>query len=405
MTRVASASATSATLDLLEPLLGDIEPANFTVRLWDGTVWRPVDAPPADFTLVFSRRAALRRLLQAESEAALAEAYLGGDIRVEGDIYAVPDFARALLSRRPSLVDRARLAVRARQLPGDDRATGPDGRDLHAPRLRGHRHSVERDRVAVTHHYDLSNHFYSLFLDPRMVYSCAVFRTPDDSLEEAQVRKLDLICRKLRLREGARLLDIGCGWGSLILHAARSYGVRALGITLSERQAEVARARILEAGLEDGCRVEVRDYRTLEAEQPFDHVASVGMFEHVGRERAREYFDILHRLLRPGGSYLHHAITGDTRGVGGRRTLSDRYVFPDHDLIPVAETLAHAEAAGFEIRDVESLREHYALTLRRWVTALETRRSEAVAEVLVRPARDGSAELPLGRWDWYRSQP
>ncbi|MFW5947199.1 MAG: class I SAM-dependent methyltransferase, partial [Gemmatimonadota bacterium] len=350
----------------------------------------------------------------------------------------VPPVARAILEHHRGLADKARLALRLLRLPkpdepgGDGAGTGASGADpIPAAELRGRRHSIERDRAAVTHHYNLSNRFYSLFLDPRMVYSCAVFRRPDEPLDPAQVRKLDLICRKLRIREGDRLLDIGCGWGALVIHAAREYAAEALGITLSERQADLARERIRDAGLRDRCRVEVRDYRQLD-DDAFDRIASIGMFEHVGRERAPEYFANLHRLLRPGGSYLHHAITANPTVEGPvGPTFSDRYVFPDHELIPIGETLAFAEEAGFDVRDVEGLREHYALTLRRWVAALEDRKEEAVAEVgeptwrawhlvfagaavefeagrtmihqalLVKPTADGSAEVPLGRWDWY----
>jgi cyclopropane-fatty-acyl-phospholipid synthase len=430
----ATLSSAATTVDVLQELFGALEPRNFAVRLWDGTTWTPPGAVATAFTLVLSRPGALRRILRAGTEAALAEAYLSGDVALDGDIYAVPAFGRALLAREWTLGDRARLALRIRRLPSDDGAPTAAGDGAPTPpRLRGRLHSVERDRVAVTHHYDVSNRFYRLFLDRRMVYSCAAFRDPDEPLETAQLRKLDLICRKLRLRSGARFLDIGCGWGALILHAAGEYGVDATGITLSERQAEVARERIREAGLEDRCRVEIRDYRTLPDEAAFDHIASVGMFEHVGRDRAADYFTTLHRLLRPGGTYLHHAITGDTPRGGARGSLSDRYVFPDHELIPVPDTLAFARAAGLEARDVETLREHYALTLRHWVSALEIRREEAVAEVgeatwrawrlvfagaavdfesgrqglaqvlFVRPRADGSAGLPLGRWDWYES--
>jgi cyclopropane-fatty-acyl-phospholipid synthase len=433
--------AATATLDALRELFEGIQHQDFVVRLWDGTRWAPDGAGEPAFTLVVKRPAALRRLLRAGSQAALAEAYLADDLDIEGDIFAVPAVARAVLQHRRHLRDRARLALRLLRVPRADgpHATAQPGDEpdddaspgLRAPDLRGELHSMERDRVAVTHHYDLSNRFYSLFLDPRMVYSCAVFRDPAESLEAAQVRKLDLICRKLRLRQGDRLLDIGCGWGALILHAAREYGAHATGITLSEPQAAVARARIQEAGLEDRCRVQLRDYRTLEAE-PFDRVASVGMFEHVGSAAAPEYFATIHRLLRPGGGYLHHAITGNERIPPSRRpTLSSRYVFPDHELIPLGRTVTLAEAAGFDVRDVENLREHYALTLRRWVAALEARHDDAVAEVgeatwrawrmvfagatvdfeigrtglaqilMVKPLADGGTDLPLGRWDWY----
>lgn len=427
MATTAAPSPKSTTLEILDDLFGDIELRNFDVRLWDGTSWRGEGAEEPALTLVIERPASLRTLLRPASEAALAEAYLAGDLSIEGDIFVAPALARALLAQDRTLTEKARLALRLLRLPRD----GDDAGELPAPALSGKLHSIERDRAAVTHHYDLSNRFYSLFLDRRMVYSGAVFRDPDEPLDEAQRRKLDLICRKLRIQPGDRVLDIGCGWGALIIHAAAEYGAETLGITLSERQAKLARERVGEAGLEGRCRVEVRDYRTL-GDDAFDRVASVGMFEHVGRDRAAEYFETIHRLLRPGGSYLHHAITANpTVPSPWGETLSDKYVFPDHELIPVGETLTFAEEAGFDVRDVEGIREHYALTLRRWVAALEERRDAAIAEVgratyrawrllfagaavefeagrqglhqalLVKKAPDGSADLPLGRWDWY----
>ena len=433
-----TAAPASTTLNVLRDLFDGIEIRNFDVRLWDGTTWAPEGAADPAFTLVIERPGALRSLLHAGSEAALVEAYLVGDLSVEGDIFAVPPFGRALLRQRLGLGRRARIALRLLRLPKDDgdgaAPAEEDGR-VPAAELHGELHSIERDRAAVTHHYDLSNAFYSLFLDPRMVYSCAVFRHPDEDLETAQLRKLDLICRKLRIREGDRVLDVGCGWGALILHAAREYGALATGITLSQRQAELARSRIREAGLDGRCRVEVRDYRELQ-DEAFDRIASVGMFEHVGHERAAEYFATIHRLLRPGGSYLHHAITANPLGPPNPGpTLSNRFVFPDHELIPIGETVTYAEEEGFDIRDLEALREHYALTLRRWVAALERNRAAAITEVgeptwrawhlmfagsaidfeanrqeisqvlMVKPRADGSAGIPLGRDDWYDDSP
>ena len=422
---VDDASARTA-LALLRELLPASDPA-CAIRLWDGTRWAPPGTEPA-VTIVVNRPDALARLLRPRSEAALVEAYLLGDLDVEGDIFQVSTVGRAILDQRRTL-RHARVALRLALRAvgrGAGRASSID------PPLRGTRHSVARDRAAVTHHYDVSNRFYELFLDPAMVYSCAIFANPDEPLATAQRRKLDTVCRKLRLQRGERLLDIGCGWGALLLHAVREFGVAAVGLTLSERQAELARRRIADAGVADRCRVELRDYRTLDDVEAFDKVASVGMFEHVGRARAAEYFATIHRVLRPGGAYLHHAIGRDP-GVPQRRglTLSNYYVFPDHELIPIGEVVAEAERQGLELRDVEALREHYALTLRRWVGALEAHRDEAVAEVgeptwrawrltfasaarefergrdtvtqalLVKRHADGAAGLPLLRSDWY----
>jgi len=213
-----------------------------------------------------------------------------------------------------------------------------------------------------------------------MVYSCAYFASPDNSLERAQERKLELICRKLRVQPGERLLDIGCGWGSLVMHAAARHGAHALGVTLSEPQAELARQRIEAAGLADRVEVRVLDYRELD-EPPFDKIASVGMYEHVGRAQLDTYVDVVHRLLRPGGLFLNHGITRIHTQPPRGPTFIGRYVFPDGELHPVTDIIGALEAGGFEIRDVESLREHYALTLRRWVANLAAGRGAAIAEI------------------------
>jgi len=288
-----------------------------------------------------------------------------------------------------------------------------------------------RDRQAVAYHYDMSNAFYSLWLDERMVYSCAYFTDPGDNLDTAQERKLDYLCRKLRLRRGERVLDIGCGWGGLVIHAAKNYGVEAHGITLSGPQAELANERIRQAGLSDRCRVDVRDYREIQAPESYDKLISVGMFEHVGESRLLEYFQGAFRLLRPGGVFLNHGIACNSGfpPVSGP-SFSDHYIFPDGELLPIGTTLRTAEASGFEVRDLESLREHYVLTLRHWVQRLEARREEAcsvtdektyrlwrlylagaahkflvgqnsVYQVLLSKTVDGKSGLPLTRGDWY----
>jgi cyclopropane-fatty-acyl-phospholipid synthase len=250
----------------------------------------------------------------------------------------------------------------------------------------------DRDRAAsaIRHHYDVGNDFYSLWLDPERVYSCAYFASPDQSLEDAQHAKLDLICQKLHLAPGERLLDIGCGWGGLIRHAVRYYGVEALGITLSRAQADYARERIERDRLGDRCRVEVRDYRDLHREGSFDKVASVGMFQHVGRARMRSYFRTVFDLTRPGGLFLNHGIVdleqARDRSFGSRvrgwlwreDEFIDRYVLPDGELVSLAYASGLAEKAGFETRDVGNLREHYALTLAHWVRRLEAHEAEAI---------------------------
>lgn len=253
-------------------------------------------------------------------------------------------------------------------------------------------HTLRRDKEAISHHYDVGNDFYALVLGPSMVYSCAYWGTADDgvtSLEDAQRDKLDLICRKLGLQEGARLLDVGCGWGSMVLHAAREYGVRAVGITLSEEQATFARKRIAEAGLADRIEIRVQDYREIK-DEPFDAISSIGMAEHVGRTQYAEYAAALYSLLKPGGRLLNHQIA--RRPVPDEETYHvdefiDRYVFPDGELAPLGRTVGQLEEAGFEVRDVEAIREHYALTLRRWVANLEAHWDEAARLTSVGRAR------------------
>jgi cyclopropane-fatty-acyl-phospholipid synthase len=243
-------------------------------------------------------------------------------------------------------------------------------------------HSKQRDAVAISHHYDVGNDFYRLVLGPSMTYSCARFDREGMSLEEAQRSKHDLICRKLGLAErpGARLLDVGCGWGSMAMHAAKSYGARVVGVTLSASQAEFARARARDAGLEANVEIRLQDYRDLGGET-FDAISSIGMFEHVGTKRMDEYFNILFSLLAPTGRLLNHAIStpGGSRMRG--RSFINRYVFPDGELVDLADVAGAMERAGFEVRDVESLREHYSETLHAWVANLEGSWDEAVGLV------------------------
>ncbi|HYZ82416.1 MAG TPA: class I SAM-dependent methyltransferase, partial [Solirubrobacteraceae bacterium] len=241
----------------------------------------------------------------------------------------------------------------------------------------GRRHSLSRDRTAVRHHYDLSNDFYRLVLGPSMVYSCAYFADPAQSLETAQERKLDLICRKLNLGPGERLLDVGCGWGGLVLHAAAQYEVRAVGVTLSEPQAEWARRRVREQGLKDRVEIRVADYREL-VDGPFHKIASVGMYEHVGRDQLERYVAHITGLLAPGGLFLNHGIARLHGTPPAADTFISRYVFPDGELHPVQDLIGAMAKAALEIRDVESLREHYPLTLRRWVANMRCDMARAV---------------------------
>jgi cyclopropane-fatty-acyl-phospholipid synthase len=420
--------ATRLTQHLLDELFGGDRSHNVGVCLWNGTCWP--DEAPRPVTIVLKHPGALRKMFLPGTELSLAEAYLYDDFDIEGDIEAVFELADALVEATSGWRKKLSVGRDLLRLPssGDHEhgQRGPAG-------LSGKQHSIERDRQAVTYHYDVSNDFYALWLDRRMVYSCAYFHSPDEDLDTAQERKLDYICRKLRLRPGQRLLDVGCGWGGLVMHAAERYGVGATGITLSQPQADLANQRIAAAGLSNRCQVQVRDYRQVDEPAGYDALVSVGMFEHVGAAMLPTYFAQALRLLRPGGVFLNHGIASRaTDKLQHGPSFSDTYVFPDGELVPINVTLRTAEAAGFEVRDVESLREHYALTLRHWVRRLETCHEQALTFVdeptyrvwrlfmsgsahgftvgqlnvyqtlLSNPDKGGGSGLPLTRTDWYQ---
>jgi cyclopropane-fatty-acyl-phospholipid synthase len=370
-----------ALADVVEELLGDDLPVG--VKAYDGSYIGPSD-PPA--TLELRSQDALRRILTAPGELGFARAYVAGDLDVEGDIYA----ALELQYRFPKA--SIRLDTRTmRKLVGEV-GGWRHLRPLPAPpeeaRLRGWRHSRARDRAAISHHYDVSNAFYEMVLGPSLTYSCAVFGDPGDSLESAQEAKYELICRKLGLRQGDRFLDVGCGWGGMVIHAARHHGVHAVGITLSREQTLLASKRVVEAGVSDRVEIRQQDYRDID-DGPYDSISSIGMFEHVGESRLAEYFGRLYGLLRPEGRLLNHGISRPPgeRARFARRTFIDRYVFPDGELHEVGKVVSVIQEAGFEARHVESLREHYALTLRRWVANLESHWDAAIAEVGAARAR------------------
>ena len=373
---------------VVEDLFGPAESRSFAVRYWDGTTDAARDEPT--FTLDIARPSALRRMLVPPSELSIVESYLRGDIDVHGDIEEAATLGDIAVRRIGSVAGALRLFRHLLAVPAADDALPTNG--VHAARRLfrfGRAHSTERDAHAVRFHYDVGNDFYALWLDRQMVYSCGYFETGDEDLETAQVKKLDYVCRKLRLRPGERLLDIGCGWGALVIHAARHYGVQATGITLSEQQAKFARDRVTREGLSGRVTIDVRDYRELRADERYDKIASVGMVEHVGASRLPEYFAAGYRVLAPGGLFLNHGIVSlaDARPRGfldpvwrwmwKRDQFIRRYVFPDGDLVPVATVIASAEREGLELRDVESLREHYTATLRAWVRRLEARHADA----------------------------
>jgi cyclopropane-fatty-acyl-phospholipid synthase len=360
------------------------------VRLWDGTTLGPDDA---SYRLILRDPWTVRSLLPV-SDLAAGEAYITGDLDVEGSLIDA-------LHHIASLRDLESLGLRTVLAVARDTWSlpAPPPRDLAGrAHLDGRVHALERDAAAVRHHYDVGNDFYRRILDEQLVYSCAIFdaaeaaapATDQTALNRAQVRKLDTVCRKLHLQPGERLLDIGCGWGALVLHAARYYDVEAVGITLSPRQAEFARERTVAEGLEHRVEIRVADYRGID--DTFDAVASVGMVEHVGHEELSNYVQAVSRVLGPGGRLLNHGITTGRRTEvrdfsRDRDSFIGSYVFPDGALVPVHEIVRVLLAGGFEIRDVEELRPHYALTLRHWVANLERSWDDVVADVGERTAR------------------
>jgi len=359
-------------------VVGDDVP--ITIRAYDGSRLCSADSRAE---LVIQSRDAFRCLVGETGELGLARAYVAGELDIEGDISAVLEISDALADRRTGV----RGAVAALQLAGFS-VLWPLPRPPEEARLRGRLHSRARDAAAIAHHYDLSNDFYEILLGPSLTYSFAVWSDETSTLEDAQHAKHDLVGRKLGLRPGMRVLDIGSGWGSFVLHAARDFGARAVGITISQAQHDLAAKRVARSGCAAHVDVRLQDYRDVR-DGPYDAIASIGMFEHVGLARIREYFGRCHDLLRPGGRLLNHAIARPAHEIGhghGRRATRagafiDRYVFPDGELHEVGAVVSAMQDAGFEVRHLESLREHYARTLRCWVANLESAWGDAVALV------------------------
>jgi len=365
--------------ELVERLLG--APLPVRIRAWDGSEAGATTGP----VVVIRHRRALRRLLWSPGELGLARAFVAGELEVDGDVaeglsrfwtlakdHARPRFGRA------EVLAATRLALRLG-------AVGPRPRPpASEARLDGRLHTRRRDRAAIAHHYDLSNDFYAFLLDPQMAYSCGYWTqepSPSYGLVDAQRDKLDLICRKLALRPGMRLLDVGCGWASLLVHAAQHYGVRATGVTLSAQQRAYGLARVAALGLEDRVEIRLQDYREI-ADEPYDAVASIEMGEHVGEHNYPEYAARLHRLVVPQGRLLLQQMSRGAAGVNnapGGGPFMERYVAPDMHMRPLGATLSLLETAGLEVVDVHSLREHYVLTVRPWLDTLQERRVEAVA--------------------------
>jgi len=440
--------AVESTIVVLDLVFGIPSERTFDIRLWDGTVSAGTADPRADFLLDIRRRGALRRMLLPPSELSIVESFISGDVEVDGNLESAIGLGDAVGNRIQSLGGIARLIPKVLALPRDD-DIAPLSENRYARSLRLLTPTGRKSTgPEIQFHYDLGNDFYELWLDPSMLYTCAYYRKESDDLATAQINKLDHICRKLRLEPGERLLDIGCGWGGLVMHAAEHYGVDATGITLSAAQSDYARQHIAERGLGDKCRVQMLDFRDLPVNARFDKISSVGVTEHVPENQQPVYFARVFQALEPAGLFLNHCEVSiraarQTNRLGERighwlwkrDQFIDKYVFPDAKLVPLASVVRSAEAAGFEVRDVESLREHYIMTLRAWLRGLEKRKIDAIKRVgertyrvwrlymsagaynfrngginivqalLSKPAPGGRAGIPLTRDDLYDSNP
>jgi cyclopropane-fatty-acyl-phospholipid synthase len=367
----------AASLCVLADLMGDHRPRDFSVRFWDGSMWELEPGQPANFALVLKHPGSLRKMFWPPRGLTLGKAYIYDDFDVEGDMVAFMLLVRHLALRRLELPmsRKLRLGWQLWSLPRVERPQlGRQG-----AQLSGRIHSLERDRAAISYHYDTSNEFFERFLGPSCVYTSGLWDNPAEDLEAAQTRKLDYVCRKLRLKPGERLLDIGCGWGAPLIHAVRNYGVDGLGVTLSSKQADWSRAKIKQAGLEDRCRIEIRDYRELDVRQTFDKIVMLEVGEHFGADQFVGYFRKCFELLKPGGALAVQQITlFGQEGMPLAHDFSQHYIFPDGELVPVSTLVRDAERAGFEVRDVESIREHYPLTLKHWLGNLEAHHDELV---------------------------
>lgn len=403
----------------LTDLFNGYDGPGFSVRLWDAWRWSSAENQQVQCTLIVHTPHALLSLASGAGEVALGEEFIHKELDVEGDLFAAFPVMEFLLQRPAGLRHRVAETVLNCAV------------EVERWLENGVRHSEKRDQASIAYHYDLPVSFYRPWLGETLAYSCAYFRGNDESLDQAQTQKLDLICRKLRLKERENFLDIGCGWGSLVLHAAGRHHAVAHGITLSREQETVANQRIAQAGLDSRCQVEYRDYRECgELREHFDKIASVGMYEHVGLSNLPLYFKTVHSLLKPGGAFLNHGIARSQSSAPRKNSFIDRYVFPDGKLVTLTQAIDTAEGAGFEVRDIENLREHYELTLRKWVEGL--RRNEeallkivpettyriwllymagsaaafrrgdiAVYQVLLSRPDRGRSRLPLLREDWY----
>lgn len=361
----------------------------FRFEAFDGSAAGPVDAP---FTLRLLNERGLSYLMTAPGDLGFARAYVAGDLELEGIHPGDPYEAMVLIMSqlRFKVPSAAEMVQIVRSLGFGNLKPPPPPAEEHLPKwrraLEGMRHNKKRDAEAIHHHYDVSNRFYELVLGESMTYTCAVYPTLDSTLEEAQYEKYDLICRKLDLKPGDRLLDIGCGWGGMVRHAAKHYGVKVLGVTLSREQATWAQDEIKRQGLDNLAEVRFSDYRDV-TEGEFDAISSIGLTEHIGVKQYGEYFGFLHAKLRTGGRLLNHCITRPNNKTTTTGAFIDRYVFPDGELTGVGRITLAVQDAGLEVRHVENLREHYALTLKGWCDNLVTHWDEALQEVTIGRAK------------------
>lgn len=426
-----SSRSSAASLEFFKHLTAKYPPTDIAVRCWDGGELIPPGGKPIRATLVLNHPGSLRQIFWPFNKAAMGEGYIFDDIDIEGEIEPFLEYFLEMRARcvPEDLPSKLALFRKLLALPNEARP-----RTNRAADVSGKHRSESRDQQAIEYHYDgPPSEFYRLCLGKYMQYTCNYFTSPDEDIDTAQERKLEHICRKLNLKPGERLIDFGCGWGGLITYAAKHYGVEAVGVSISKEQIKWINRLVEEEGLQGRCRVEYCDYRRFPEAQPFDKAVSVGFIEHLGLKMMPTFFGKVMRLLKPGGLYLHHGITMRPFGkFPPWRKFAQKYVFPDGELVPINDTCTELARAGLEIRDVESLREHYIYTLRRWRELLEQNHDEAVRltdEVNYRifrvyfagatlgfrnhtynlhqtlTVKSGNAEsgLPLTRAAWYRN--
>jgi len=371
---VAASAGVQPVLDLLNRLSEGYAPRDFAFRLWDGTVAAPTAGRETRFTIVLNHVGAARLMLWPFNKAAFGEAYIYGDIDIEGDIDACLDLLMHWRAKPSTPLKKLSFLRQIMGLPNDGGA-----RADRAAKLSGDQRTKDRDRQAIAYHYEKPGEFYALFLDRYLQYTCGYFANPGEDINPAQERKLEHVCRKLRLKPGERLIDFGCGWGGLMTYAAKHHGVHATGVTISREQVKWAEREIAANNLQDRCQLLFMDYREVPEAKAFDKAVSVGFIEHLGLKMMPTFFGKVNRLLRPNGLYLHHGITMKPFApYPPWRKFALKYVFPDGELVPINDTVDQLCRAGLEVRDVESLREHYIWTLDRWLRLLEEKHDDAV---------------------------